>query len=53
MSRIGNRVISIPENVTVTVNGNIVSVKGPKRWTSTEINRILLLKSMVMTYYFA
>lgn len=41
MSRIGNRVISIPENVTVTVNDNIVSVKGPKGELSTEINRNL------------
>lgn len=39
MSRIGNRIISIPENVTVTINGNIVSVKGPKGELSTEINR--------------
>ena len=39
MSRIGNRILSIPENVTVTVNGNIVSVKGPKGELSTEINR--------------
>lgn len=39
MSRIGNRIITIPENVTVSVNGNIVSVKGPKGELSTEINR--------------
>lgn len=39
MSRIGNRVLSIPENVTVSVSGNIVSVKGPKGELSTEINR--------------
>lgn len=44
MSRIGNRVISIPENVTVTVNGNIVSVKGPKGELSTEINRNLTVE---------
>ena len=30
MSRIGNRVLSIPENVTVTTLGNVVTVKGPK-----------------------
>lgn len=39
MSRIGNRVLTIPENVTVTVDGNVVSVKGPKGELSTEINR--------------
>ena len=39
MSRIGNRVITIPENVTITINENVVSVKGPKGELSTEINR--------------
>lgn len=38
MSRIGNRILTIPENVTVSVNGNIVTVKGPKGELSTEIN---------------
>ena len=39
MSRIGNRVLTIPEGVSVSVNGNIVTVKGPKGELSTEINR--------------
>lgn len=39
MSRIGNRILTIPEGVSVTVNGNIVSVKGPKGELSTEVNR--------------
>ena len=30
MSRIGNRIITIPEGVTVEVNDNVVTVKGPK-----------------------
>ena len=30
MSRIGNRVLTIPENVSVDVNGKNVTVKGPK-----------------------
>lgn len=38
MSRIGNRVLTIPEGVSVTVNGNIVNVKGPKGELSTEVN---------------
>ena len=38
MSRIGNRILDIPENVTVTVDGNKVSVKGPKGELSTEVN---------------
>lgn len=30
MSRIGNRILTIPENVNVEINNNIVTVKGPK-----------------------
>ena len=30
MSRIGNRIITVPEGVTVTEENNIVTVKGPK-----------------------
>ena len=30
MSRIGNRIITIPEGVTVENNNNVVTVKGPK-----------------------
>ena len=30
MSRIGERKLTIPEGVTVSVNGNTVNVKGPK-----------------------
>ncbi len=39
MSRIGNRIITVPENVTVSVDGNIVKVTGPKGELSTEINK--------------
>ena len=39
MSRIGNRIITIPENVTVSVDGNIVKVSGPKGELSTEIHK--------------
>ena len=38
MSRVGNRKIEIPTGVTVTVEGNVVSVKGPKGELSTAIN---------------
>ncbi len=38
MSRIGNRILNVPENVTVTVNGNEVTVKGPKGELSTKVN---------------
>lgn len=30
MSRIGNKIVTIPEGVTITQNGNEVTVKGPK-----------------------
>ena len=38
MSRIGNRELSVPENVTVTVENNVVTVKGPKGELSTKIH---------------
>lgn len=44
MSRIGNRELTIPANVTVTVNGNVVSVKGPKGELSTEVNENITVK---------
>jgi large subunit ribosomal protein L6 len=37
MSRIGKRPISIPKNVTVTIDGQTVAVKGPKG----ELSRVL------------
>ncbi len=30
MSRIGNRILAIPDNVTVEINNNTITVKGPK-----------------------
>ncbi len=39
MSRIGKRKITIPADVTVSVNDNVVSVKGPKGELSTAINQ--------------
>ena len=44
MSRIGNRVLTIPQGVTVETNGNIVTVKGPKGELSTEINKNITVK---------
>lgn len=44
MSRIGNRVLTLPENVTLTTNGNIVTVKGPKGELSTEINENITVR---------
>ena len=39
MSRIGNRVITVPENVTVTINDDCVVVKGPKGELSTKLTK--------------
>jgi len=38
MSRVGNRILTLPAGVTLTVDGNKVSVKGPKGELSTTIN---------------
>ena len=38
MSRVGNRKIIIPTGVTASVEGNIVTVKGPKGELSTVVN---------------
>ncbi len=39
MSRIGKRIIAIPENVTVDINDNTVIVKGPKGELSMPISK--------------
>lgn len=44
MSRIGNRVLTLPEGVTLTTEGNVVTVKGPKGELSTEINENIKVK---------
>lgn len=41
MSRIGNRVIHIPSDVTVTLDGNKVTVKGPKGELIEEFNNLI------------
>lgn len=38
MSRIGRLPISVPAGVTVTMNGNVITVKGPKGELSQEVN---------------
>ncbi len=44
MSRIGNRIIAIPENVTVEQEGNTIKVKGSKGELSTKISNDLSLE---------
>ncbi len=38
MSRIGKRIITLPAGVTVSQNGNVVTVKGPKGELTREID---------------
>ena len=51
MSRIGKNPITVPDKVTVTVNNNLVTVKGPKGELSRQINKELTveLKENVIT----
>ena len=44
MSRIGNRQLKVPENVSVEVNENTVTVKGPKGELSYTFNSELSVK---------
>ena len=44
MSRIGNRKLSIPENVNVELNNNIFTVKGPKGELSLNIPKDVIVK---------
>ena len=39
MSRIGNKPITIPEGVEVTLDGNMITVKGPKGTLKREIHK--------------
>ena len=41
MSRIGERKLSIPDGVTVSVNGNIINVKGPKGELNYEFSNLV------------
>jgi len=44
MSRIGNRIITIPEGVTVTVENDVVTVKGPKGELSQKMLKGISMK---------
>ncbi|MDE6427506.1 MAG: 50S ribosomal protein L6, partial [Muribaculaceae bacterium] len=44
MSRIGKAPIALPAGVSVNVNGNVVTVKGPKGELSETINPDLTVK---------
>ena len=44
MSRIGNRILLVPAGVTVSVDGNVVTVKGPKGELSLELVKNIEVK---------
>ncbi len=44
MSRIGNKIIELPEGVSISVEGSTVTVKGPKGELSQKIDRDLKLE---------
>jgi len=44
MSRIGNRKLNIPEGVTVTVEGNLVTVKGAKGELKLNVSSLVEVK---------
>lgn len=45
MSRIGNQPIALPKDVTITIEGPNVTIKGPKGQLSQEFNRDMLIES--------
>ena len=44
MSRIGKKPIAIPDGVEVTLNGNHITVKGPKGTLEKELNHNVMVK---------
>ena len=44
MSRVGKKPIIVPSGVEVTINGNVVTVKGPKGTLTREFNSELTIK---------
>ena len=44
MSRIGSRIIKVPETVTVTNNNGIIEVKGPKGTLTQKLAKNIELK---------
>jgi large subunit ribosomal protein L6 len=51
MSRIGKKPVSIPKGVTITVDGAIVTVKGPKGTLSQQVDQdmIITIEENVLT----
>ena len=51
MSRIGNKPITIPDGVEVTLNGDVITVKGPKGTLTREITKPITAKIEEKTIY--
>ena len=47
MSRIGNRKLVIPAGVTVTIDGNTVTVKGPKGELTNKFNKLIKIEQVI------
>lgn len=52
MSRIGNKVITLPAGVEITNNDNVVTVKGPKGELTREFNKTLKSKLKATKLHF-
>lgn len=44
MSRIGNRILTIPQNVSVTIENNTINVKGPKGYLDFSLPKDVVVK---------
>lgn len=53
MSRIGNKPIELPKGVTLTIQDNLVKVKGPKGELSQQIDKDLILEEKDGTFTIA
>ena len=51
MSRIGNKPITVPDGVEVTLNENVITVKGPKGTLTREITKPITAKIEEKTIY--
>lgn len=52
MSRIGNKVITLPAGVEVTNNNNVVTVKGPKGELTVSLTKTLKSKLKATKLHF-
>ena len=46
MSRIGKRILTIPNSVTINVEGNTIVVKGPKGELTNKIPKNIIVRQV-------